>query len=126
MNDFSQLLKELRAEKKIKQKDIAEILGISTTCYAGYEQGYREPSFEVLKKLAAFFDVSADYLLGLSDDLGAPLSSPDALPLDESQLLGNYRALSYAGKARAAAYLDLLREQEQGGDILPAKTARRK
>lgn len=122
MSGFSRLLKELRAEKKVTQKELAEIFGISTTCYAGYEQGYREPSFDILKKIAQYFDVSADYLLGLSDELGAPVSSAPALPLDESQLLGNYRALSYAGKARVSAYADLLREQEAGA----APSARRK
>lgn len=113
MNNFSQLLKELRAEKKIKQKDLAEILRISTTCYAGYEQGYREPSFEVLKKLAAYFDVSTDYLLGLSDELGASVSSPAALPADEKELLDLYRQLNYEGKQRLIARAEVMLEDLQ-------------
>lgn len=114
MNNFSQLLKELRAEKKIKQKDIAEILRISTTCYAGYEQGYREPSFEVLKKLANYFDVSTDYLLGLSDDLGAPISAPaSTLPADEKELLDLYRQLNYEGKQRLIARAEVMIEDLQ-------------
>lgn len=64
---FKDRLKELRTDKKLKQKEIAESLGISTTCYAGYEQGYREPDLKTLIALCKFFDTSADYLLGLED-----------------------------------------------------------
>ncbi len=69
--NFSQKIKELRKEKNITQKEIAEILGISPTCYAGYEQGYREPDFKTLKKICIYFDVSSDFLLGLEDETGS-------------------------------------------------------
>lgn len=68
---FNEKLKELRKEKQITQKELANILEVSTTCYAGYEQGYREPDFKTLKKICLFFDVSADYLLGLEDETGS-------------------------------------------------------
>ena len=64
---FKDRLKELRTDKKLKQKEIAESLGISTTCYAGYEQDYREPDLKTLIALCKFFDTSADYLWGLED-----------------------------------------------------------
>ena len=60
-------LKELRSEKGLTQKEVAEQLGISSTCYSGYEQGYREPDLKTLIKLCKFFEVSTDYLLGLED-----------------------------------------------------------
>ena len=68
---FNQKIKDLRKEKNITQKEIAEILGISPTCYAGYEQGYREPDFKTLKKICIYFDVSSDFLLGLEDETGS-------------------------------------------------------
>ena len=68
---FNEKLKELRKEKSLTQKQLAEILEVSTTCYAGYEQGYREPDFKTLKKICLFFDVSSDYLLGLEDETGS-------------------------------------------------------
>jgi HTH-type transcriptional regulator, competence development regulator len=55
---------ELRKEKKLRQEDIAKILGIARTTYAMYEQGNREPDFETLNKMADFFEVSVDFLLG--------------------------------------------------------------
>lgn len=60
-------LRELRAEKELKQKEVAEIIGVSETCYAGYEQNYRDPDYPTLIKLAKFFEVRTDYLLGLED-----------------------------------------------------------
>ncbi|MGF3103677.1 helix-turn-helix domain-containing protein [Rossellomorea sp. DUT-2] len=55
---------ELRKDKKLRQEDIAKILGIARTTYAMYEQGNREPDFDTLNKIADFFEVTVDYLLG--------------------------------------------------------------
>ena len=61
-------LKDLRSEKGFTQKEVAEQLKVSTTCYSGYEQGYREPDLKTLIKICKFFEVSSDYLLGLKDE----------------------------------------------------------
>lgn len=60
-------LKELRIERKLTQQQVAEKLNISTRAYSHYEQGDRDPSIEMLKQLCIFFQVTADYLIGLSD-----------------------------------------------------------
>ena len=60
-------LKELRNEKGFLQKDIAKYLNISTSAYGYYEQGKRIPDSETIKLLSNFFNVSSDYLLGISD-----------------------------------------------------------
>lgn len=122
---FAELLTDLRKEYNLSQMQLAERIGVSQSTIAKLEIGRNEATASTLAKLAAFFDISADYLLGLTDEYDGVRSSPasPALPLDESELLGNYRALSYAGKARAAAYVDLLREQEESA---PAKTSHRK
>lgn len=65
MSTFSERLREQRAEKQLKQKDVADALGLSVTCYAGYEQGYREPDFATLIKICDYFSISADYFLGI-------------------------------------------------------------
>lgn len=64
---FNERLKELRIEKGLLQKDVANAIGITTNAYAHYEQGVREPSIEIIKALCRYFVVSADYLLGLED-----------------------------------------------------------
>ena len=63
-------LKDLRRDKGLKQTEIAKILNISTTCYAGYEQGYREPNADMIIKICNYFEVSADFLLGMEDENG--------------------------------------------------------
>lgn len=67
MLKFQERLKELRNEKDVTQKTVANALGISKTCYAGYEQGYREPDLKTLLKLADYFEVTTDYLLGKAE-----------------------------------------------------------
>ena len=57
-------LKNLRKEKKLLQKDIAKLLGISVSTYSNWEQGKFEPDNASLQKLADYFNVSVDYLLG--------------------------------------------------------------
>lgn len=63
---FSTMIKKLREEKGLSQKDVAEYLGITRQAIASYELAKREPDYEILYKLADFFGVSADYLLGRS------------------------------------------------------------
>ena len=64
---FHERLKEIRIESGLNQKQVAQKLEISVTCYAGYEQGYRQPDLKMLARICVFFDVSADYLLGLEN-----------------------------------------------------------
>ena len=67
MNKFSIRLRDLRIEKKLKQKDVADAIGVTVRAISNYEAGIREPSFDVLLTLCSYFDVSADYLLGRTD-----------------------------------------------------------
>lgn len=64
---MNEKLRELRLEKGVTQKEVANALNISKSAYANYEQGVREPSYLVLINICKYFKVSADYLLGLED-----------------------------------------------------------
>lgn len=68
MATFSERLKELRKSKKMKQTDIASFLEITSRHYQDCEYGKVTPSATMLIKLADYFNVSTDYLLGRSDD----------------------------------------------------------
>lgn len=57
-------LKNLRLEKNVLQKDVAQHLNITTSAYGFYEQGKRTPDIEIITKLSNYFNVSIDYLLG--------------------------------------------------------------
>ena len=60
-------LYELREEKGFTKREIASRLPVHHSTYVNYETGFREPSSDVLRLLARFYDVSLDYLLGASD-----------------------------------------------------------
>ncbi len=60
-------IKELREEKNISQLELAKKLNLTQQSISLYEKGDREPSIDVLKSIANFFNVSLDYLLGKSD-----------------------------------------------------------
>ena len=61
-------IRELREENKLLQKNLAEYLHCSQVAYSRYELGARDIPTEVLIKLAGFYNISVDYLLGLSDN----------------------------------------------------------
>ncbi|WP_416144950.1 helix-turn-helix domain-containing protein [Planococcus koreensis] len=61
---LSKRLKTLRTKSNKTQSDFAKIIGVARTTYAMYEQGQREPDFATLQKIADYYEVSVDYLLG--------------------------------------------------------------
>ncbi len=60
-------LKDLREDLDIKQKEIADYLHIKQNTYSQYENGQRQLPIDVLVLLAKFYQVSTDYILGLTD-----------------------------------------------------------
>lgn len=85
------ILKQLRNDykngKKISQKKLAETLGVSRSAVAMWEAGLSEPDNETLIKLANFFNVTTDYLLGTKE-------KPPLLKGDDAILLKDYHRLS--------------------------------
>lgn len=67
MIKFAERLRALRKEAKIKQREMANLLGVNIRTYQHYEGGERRPDYETLVAIADRFDVTLDYLLGRSD-----------------------------------------------------------
>lgn len=65
MVDFGMRLKELRQNKHMTQAQLAERLWITKSMVSAYETSVRTPSYEVLIKISAYFNVTTDYLLGV-------------------------------------------------------------
>lgn len=65
--NFNVRLKQLRQKHKLTQGELANILGLKPTAVSNYESKRNEPSFDKLIALSKYFDVSCDYLLGISD-----------------------------------------------------------
>lgn len=76
-------LKELRESKKITQAELGKALAISTSTIGMYEQGRRNPDPEMLKKIADYFNVSIDYLLGHKSDEYDKLSNENLPKLNK-------------------------------------------
>ncbi len=89
---FGKRIRKLRLEQNLKQKDLAAKLGISTSSVGMYERELRQPDAEILKKIADFFNVSIDYILGNSDKR------------DHSEL-------TYKDNRNIAKTLDMLKDQ---------------
>ncbi len=73
MKDFdmgivAERIKTLRTERNIGQNALAKELGVSNASISYWENAKQEPSVQVLYKMAVYFDVSADYILGIKED----------------------------------------------------------
>ena len=61
-------IRDLREDRDLTQKEVAKSLNCSQQVYSNYELGQRDIPTDILIKLSGFYDVSTDYILGLSDD----------------------------------------------------------
>lgn len=98
-------LKELRLKKGVLQSDVAAYIGVNNSTYAYYERGTHNPTPETLCKLADFFGVSVDELLGRTPQLfdNARIERPEVLDLFEQ--------LNVAEQERALGYMERMLEE---------------
>ncbi|QWT54864.1 helix-turn-helix domain-containing protein [Christensenella sp. MSJ-20] len=97
-------IKKIRLENGVSQKVIAAYLDVPVTTYASYEQGKSQPSSERLIKLADYFNVSVDYLLG---------RTPYKRPTDDPSLVWGYvtptgRELTPEEQEEAKKFIDMM------------------
>lgn len=111
----NEILKQLRRSKKLTQADMSACLGISLSSYQKYERekGTVIPSLDVLIKIADFYNVSTDYLLGRSISEGASLDCIDELALKynlsdtEKRFLNTYLALPNSMRSDLMQFLKI-------------------
>ncbi len=65
---YTQRMRDLREDKDLKQEDVANFLSITRQQYQLYESGKRKLPIDLLKKLCKFYEVSADFILGLKNE----------------------------------------------------------
>lgn len=102
-------LKELREERRLNQEGLALKLNVSQSTISAYEIGERTPDLETLIAIANFFNVSLDYLAGLSD-LKQQIRQSDLLP-NELEHLRTFRQLNDTDKEKVKAYIDGLQSR---------------
>ncbi len=64
---YGERMRKLRKERKVPQKELAELMGVQIRGYQFYENETTEPRIKALIALADFYDVSIDYLVGRTD-----------------------------------------------------------
>ena len=109
--NINQTILELRKERGLSQKSVADAVGISQSTIAKIEINRNEATASTIRKLADFFGVSADYLLGRSDEyLGAVPVLPTApqLSAEEREIITMYASLPPAGKKLVRQTLETL------------------
>lgn len=63
-----QRIRDLREDRDLKQKDLAQVLHCSQQVYSNYELGQRDIPTEILIALSKYYKVSVDYILGITDN----------------------------------------------------------
>ena len=78
--EFNRIIKLLRKERGITQKQAAEDLGVSQALLSHYEKGIRECGLDFVVRVADYYNVSCDYLLGRSAERNGMMLSAEDLP----------------------------------------------
>lgn len=95
---IKEMLKELRNNKGISQREFAQMLGVSQQTVGSWEVGRTEPDNRMLKQIAKYFNVSIDYLLD-NDGAGANANTQPPLNAEQAELIAEYDALNDEGRA---------------------------
>lgn len=94
-------IKDLRTERHLTQQDVADGTSISRSVLSQYEAGTVDPTASVISRLADYFQVSIDYLVGREDDLGnISLPSQSTPSRKERELLAIFRQMTDAQQNR--------------------------
>lgn len=122
---FSKRLTALRNQHKLTQKELADKLNIGRSALSLYEIGQREPDLQLLCKMADFFQVSTDYLLGRTDQTTGTTGCPDliadpergnAVPTEKTPA---EKKEQLPAEAKLLPYLKLIQQWEAAG-LAPA------
>ena len=121
MASFPEILTYLRKSKGLTQKELSIILGLRPSTVSMYENGRREPSFEILEAIADFFNVDMNYLMSGSSNSDELVNSDPALTvyLEELRTRPEMRMLFSVAKGatkedveKAVAIIEALRKTE--------------
>jgi len=101
-------IKKLREEKKMTQIRLSTELEVTQETVSAYEIGKHQPSVKSLLKMAALFNASLDYILGLSE-VRLPMKE-DGLPQNEAAALALFRSLNISQQDRVVAFMQGMME----------------
>lgn len=123
---FGERLKELRMKYGLTQLQLSSILDISKSNVSKYEAGSVEPNLDILKHIATYFNVSSDYLLGISDNIIDEQNVEWRFPVVQNRLgtiLANFRKKQNLTENDFASILGITAELEislEQGQYIPS------
>ncbi|XID94390.1 helix-turn-helix domain-containing protein [Paenibacillaceae bacterium WGS1546] len=111
--NMGERLRELRLRRKISQEEVAKHIGITRSAYSHYEINNRQPVYDTLIKLAAFFDVSLDYIIG-----GAQHAAPSdhSVAPDAREMLSLFQHMNQEQRKKSLSLMSDLIRQEHRAD----------
>lgn len=107
---FKKRLRELRIHVGLTQESLGSKLGFEDSTISQYETGKREPDFNTTKKIADYFQVSIDYLLGRTDEK-FPWSKTDVFDADGNEI--KLSELSENGKRSVIEFYNYIKTKEE-------------
>ena len=114
-----QILKNLRTAKGFNQKRLADLLNVSLTAYQKYEHGTAEPNFDKLSKIADFYGVSTDYLLGRTPVKQMVTEEPDPVNLLNLNPLEKSIVYAYIGlsPSKRTELVEIIQQIANGANV---------
>ena len=96
---------ELVKKKKIQQKDLATNIGVRPSALSDWKKQRIKPSVDDIIKIAQYFNVSTDYILGLTDSATPHAQQGEILSDTEHELLTGYRQLDESDQGEVRGYI---------------------
>lgn len=106
---FPERLLKLREEKNLTKTYMGKLIGITRQAYSKYEEGKSEPDMKTIAKLASFFGVNAEYLMGETDD-PTPVDSKEEI----NSAFYDFDNLTEEEKEYLEAQLEIFRKLKEG------------
>lgn len=108
---FNNRLRQLRHKNNLTQSDLAKVLGLKPTAISNYESERNEPSLDKLIAISKFFDVSCDYLLGITDSHQPPQDK--VLDREITEIIDLYKQLTPTGISEMKSFMQYLLYKEK-------------
>lgn len=117
MRQVKDIIKGLREDNDLKQKDVAQVLNINQQYYSKYETGEYEIPTRHIITLSKFYKVSCDYILGLIDyqsPLGGESYQYEVELVKPENIIKKFNTLNHKQKVNVAEYIELIYKQNIG------------
>lgn len=119
MSTVGAMISKLRKEKEVGQKELAVLLNMSVATISNYEKGVHSPDLSTVCKLADYFQVTTDYLLGRTSYRCAPEALDDYLISDFTinNIVNTLLSLSPEARSAVIHYANYMKEKQDTPDI---------